>query len=120
MRLRAPVRIGTLIARAGGFSHEPQMSLVGLVQKWRGAASAPAPITSGDASVIRPMPRREMSHSIAGTHVTLPRARRVTFRPGVVRPIVRLYIWVWSLMRFYFGNLSDVITRRASVERRAV
>ena len=94
------------------------MNFSGLLRKWRGPS--PPPIPTGDASVIRAMPRRRTSHSIVGAHVTLPMARRVVFKPGVIRPIVRLCIWVWSLMRFYFGNFGDVIMRRASVERRAV
>src|SRR4029453_623851 len=49
-----------------------------------------------------------------------PRARRVVFKPGVFRPIWRLCIWVWSLGRFYYGTLVDIVKRRDSVERRAV
>ena len=96
------------------------MNLRGLLQKWRGTAPAAALMTSGDSSVIRPMPRRKTSHSIGGALVTLPMARRVTFKPGVFRPIARLCIWVWGLFRFYYGNFVDVVMRRASVERRAV
>jgi ubiquinone biosynthesis protein len=96
------------------------MNFPGLLQRWRGTAPAEAPITNGDSSVIRAMPRRKTSHSIGGAHVTLPRARRVVFKPGVFRPISRLCIWVWSLGRFYYGTLVDIVKRRDSVERRAV
>jgi ubiquinone biosynthesis protein len=75
---------------------------------------------SGESNVIRPMPRRKISHSISGAHVTLPMARRVHFEAGIIRPIARLFVWLWSLVRFYFGNLVDRLLRRASVERRAV
>jgi ubiquinone biosynthesis protein len=74
----------------------------------------------GESNVVRPMPRRRISHAISGAHVTLPRARRVHFKPGMIRPIGRLFVWLWSLVRFYFGNLVDLLLGRASVERRAV
>jgi DNA ligase D-like protein (predicted 3'-phosphoesterase) len=47
-------------------------------------------------------------------------ARRVTFKPGVIRPITRLCVWLWSLIRFYSGNFVDVVMRRDRVERRAI
>jgi ubiquinone biosynthesis protein len=74
----------------------------------------------GESNVVRPMPRRRISHAISGAQVTLPRARRVHFKPGMIRPIGRLFVWLWSLVRFYFGNLVDLLLGRASVERRAV
>ena len=104
--------------RSANFSREPRMNLSGLLQKWRGLS--PAPIASGDPSVVRAMPRRRTSHSIRAAHVTLPGARRVFFKSGVFRPMARLCIWVWSFIRFYSGNLGDVMMRCASVERRAV
>jgi predicted unusual protein kinase regulating ubiquinone biosynthesis (AarF/ABC1/UbiB family) len=72
-----------------------------------------------NASVVRPMPRREVVHSIDTLHVTLPRMRRVYFKPGIILPIARLFIWLWAIIRFFFGNLVDVFLRRASVQRRA-
>ena len=97
------------------------MNLRRLLPMWRGTApTAVGPMTDGKSDVIRPMPRRKVSHSIGGALVTLPRARRVHFEAGVIRPIGRLFIWLWSLIRFYFGNLVDLLMRRASVERRAV
>ena len=67
------------------------------------------------------MSRRKISHAIDSAAVTLPRARRpVTFKSGVIRPIGRLFAWLWGFLRFYFGNLRDVVLRRDSVERRAV
>src|SRR5262245_36989880 len=78
-----------------------------------------AGITTGNSDVIRPMPRRKITHSIDTMHVTLPRARRVRFEPGVILPIRRLLLWLWALMQFYSGNLRDVLMGRASIERRA-
>jgi len=67
------------------------------------------------------MPRREISHAIDSAAVSLPRARRpVAFKSGRIRPIGRLFAWLWGLMRFFVGNLRDVVLRRDSVERRAV
>ena len=67
------------------------------------------------------MPRREISHAIDSAAVSLPRARRpVAFKSGIIRPIGRLFAWLWGLIRFFVGNLRDVVLRRDSVERRAV
>jgi predicted unusual protein kinase regulating ubiquinone biosynthesis (AarF/ABC1/UbiB family) len=67
------------------------------------------------------MPRREISHAIDSAAVSLPRARRpVAFKSGRIRPIGRLFAWLWGLIRFFVGNLRDVVLRRDSVERRAV
>jgi ubiquinone biosynthesis protein len=84
-------------------------------------AKAAAPLTNGDSDVLRSLPRRKVSHALDSAIVTLPRARPpVSFKPGIIRPISRLLIWLWGFMRFYFGNLNDVLRRRASVERRAI
>src|SRR5262245_20036490 len=73
-----------------------------------------------NADIVRPMTRREITHSIDTVHVTIPRARRVHFEPGLILPIARLFVWLWAIMRFYFGNLVDLLLRRSSTERRAV
>jgi ubiquinone biosynthesis protein len=86
----------------------------------RGKAPAAAgPIRTLDSNVVRPMPRRKVSHSIDTLHVTLPRARRVYFKPGIILPIGRMFVWLWAILRFSSGNMLDVILRRASIERRA-
>ncbi len=67
------------------------------------------------------MSRRKISHAIDSAAVTLPRSRpQVTFKSGVVRTISRLFVWLGGFLRFYFGNLLDVLLRRDSVERRAI
>jgi ubiquinone biosynthesis protein len=76
-------------------------------------------ITADSSDVIRPMPRREIIHAIDALRVTVPRARRVYFKPGIILPIGRLCVWLWAILRFYFGNLVDVVRRRDSVQRRA-
>jgi ubiquinone biosynthesis protein len=78
-----------------------------------------AGITRGNSDVIRPMPRREITHSIGALHVTVPRARRVYFKAGIILPTTRLFVWLSALIRFYFGNLVDRIRRRDSIDRRA-
>lgn len=80
---------------------------------------APGTRAATDSNVIRPMSRRPVSHTMGSAFVALPRARRVVFKPGIIRPIGRLFVWLAALLRFYFGNLLDVVLRRASVERRA-
>jgi predicted unusual protein kinase regulating ubiquinone biosynthesis (AarF/ABC1/UbiB family) len=86
----------------------------------RKATAAGEPVAAYDPDVVRPMPRRRIAHSIDTLHVTLPRARRVYFEPGILLPIGRLGLWLWAIIQFYAGNLLDVLQRRASVERRAV
>ena len=85
----------------------------------RGQAAATAESITYDPNVVRPMPRRKVSHSIDTLHVSLPRARRVAFKPGIILPIGGLFLWLWAIVQFYFGNLVDVLQRRSSVERRA-
>ena len=76
-------------------------------------------IASEPRDVVRPMPRRQISQSMDDLRVALPRARRVVFTSGVLRPISRLFIWLWGFLRFYFGNLGDLIRGRDSVKNRA-
>ena len=67
------------------------------------------------------MPRREISHAVDSAAVTLPRARPpVAFKAGIIPPIGRLFVWLSILIQFYAGNLADLLSRRDSVERRAV
>ena len=89
------------------------------LRPWRGKVAATAEPITYDPDVVRPMARRKVSHSIDTLHVSLPRARRVTFKPGIILPIGRLFLWLWAIIQFYFGNLLDVLQRRSSVERRA-
>jgi ubiquinone biosynthesis protein len=81
----------------------------------------PAGPTTAYSSVVRPMPRREISHAVDSAAVALPRARPpVVFKAGIISPIGRLFVWLSILIQFYVGNLVDVLLRRESVERRAV
>jgi ubiquinone biosynthesis protein len=74
---------------------------------------------AADFDVLRTMPRRKSRHS-PGAAVSLPRARRVFFKPGIIPPIGRLFVWLWSAIKFYCGNLFDMLLRRDTVQRRAV
>lgn len=76
--------------------------------------------TTAFSSIVRPMPRRKIYHAVDSAAVSLPRARPpVTFKSGIISPIGRLSIWLWILLRFYAGNLVDVVARRDSDKRRA-
>jgi predicted unusual protein kinase regulating ubiquinone biosynthesis (AarF/ABC1/UbiB family) len=98
---------------------DPPMNFARIAELLRGRAAAP-PATTYPA-IVQPMPRREVSHAVDSAVVTLPRARPpVAFKPGVLRPIGRLLVWLGAFLRFYFGNLVDVLLRRDTVERRAV
>jgi ubiquinone biosynthesis protein len=71
------------------------------------------------AGVVRPMPRRRQLQLNGDLKVALPRARRVVFRASVLQAIGRLFYWLWGFIKFYAGNLGDVLRRRSSVQRRA-
>ena len=98
---------------------DPPMNFARIAELLRGRAATPTAITY--PAIVQPMPRREVSHAVDSAVVTLPRARPpVTFKPGVIRPIGRLFVWLGAFLRFYFGNLVDVLSGRDTVERRAV
>ena len=94
----------------------------------RSQASVPAeqPLDSqqdepqASADVVRPMPRRQVSHALTEIEVALPRARRVTFKAGFFRAISRLFVWLWGFLRFYSGNIVDSLRGRSSVQTRAI
>ncbi len=79
------------------------------------------PETSADiADVVRPMPRRKITHAFDGANVVLPRVRSVFFKATIPHTIGRLFVWLWGIIRFYYGNNLDVLLRRDTIERRAV
>jgi ubiquinone biosynthesis protein len=78
------------------------------------------PVSAGGLGVVRPLPRRELLYSLDKVSVALPRARRVHFEAGIIRTILRLFVWVWSAARFIFGNAVDVVKRCDTEQRRAV
>ncbi len=68
-------------------------------RRWPYATTVPAgPVPTGpdDLNVVRPMPRRKISHTLASAPVVLPRVRRVVFKAGIIRPIFRLFAWMWA------------------------
>src|SRR5437763_9082016 len=71
------------------------------------------------SDVVRPMPRRRVSHAIADAFVQLPRPRPVVFEAGIILPILRLLVWTGGAFRFFFGAMLDVVMRRDSTQRRA-
>jgi ubiquinone biosynthesis protein len=72
------------------------------------------------SDVLRSLPRRKISDDVVSATVTLPRARQVHFEAGTIRPLLRLFVWLGCVIRFYSGTLFDLLVRRDSVERRAV
>jgi len=72
------------------------------------------------ADVVRPMPRRQVSHALTEIEVALPRARRVIFKAGFFRAVSRLFVWLWGFLRFYSGNIYDRLLGRSSIQTRAV
>jgi ubiquinone biosynthesis protein len=83
------------------------------------SVETPDPSTAG-ADVLRPMPRRKFFEAYDGANVVLPRARRVFFKASIIQTIGRLFIWLWSAMRFLYGTSVDVVLRRDTDQRRAV
>jgi ubiquinone biosynthesis protein len=89
----------------------------------RSIVPAPAPdpmdeIVEDRSKVVRPLSRRRIPPAIE-LHIALPRARRVVFKANILQCIGRLFIWLWGFIRFYSGNLIDVIMRRDNVQNRA-
>jgi len=82
------------------------------------AAAAQAP--PGIDNVVQSMPRRKLVHKFDNAAVSLPMAHRVTFRPGVLYPLVRLLVWMRVALYFFCGNAIDLLLRRDSLQRRAV
>jgi ubiquinone biosynthesis protein len=92
-------------------------------RRWPHAATVPAqpvPIGREEPNVVRPMPRRKITHSLASAPVVLPRVRRVVFKAGIIRPVFRLFAWMWAAAKFFSGTFYDFILRRDSVQRRAI
>src|SRR5436190_11131365 len=81
------------------------------IRAWQDAsAAAPAqtqPKAQRDADVVRPMPRRLPLKVIDTAHVNLPMAQTVVFKPGIIRPFLRMFVWLWACIRFFGGNALD-------------
>ena len=56
---------------------------------------------------------------MGATHIALPMARMLTFKPGTLRPAIRLGVWAAACFRFLAGNAVDKVAGRDTVERRA-
>ena len=79
----------------------------------------PALSETAGRDVVRPMPRRKQLQLNGDLKVALPRSRRVVFKASVLKAIGRLFHWLWAFLKFYVGNLGDVVTRRSSPQRSA-
>jgi ubiquinone biosynthesis protein len=93
------------------------------LHRWRisnDGYSAPQPRAQSDANILRSMPRRQPVHKIETAYVVLPTARKVVFKPGILLPSYRLFVWLSAAVRFFAGNALDTILGRASVQRSAV
>ena len=92
------------------------------ISRWResNAARSPRIQATTSADVIQPMPRRKPAHSVDVAHVILPMAKRPVFKPGIVRPLQRIFVWFWLCVKYFGGNALDRLRGRASVQRRAV
>ena len=88
--------------------------------KPRAAAEPQSQAPHAIDDVVRSMPRRKILNSFDNAAVTLPMARRVTFRPGVFYPLLRLLVWMRVCVYFFCGNAVDVLLGRSSPQRSAV
>ncbi len=93
-----------------------ELAVAAGIRRWPGRNAEPTaePPTAAaqpveHLDVVRPMPRRTPIHSADTSHVTLPMARRVVFKPGIIRPVVRLFVWFWAAIRFYSGNAVELL-----------
>ena len=93
------------------------------LQHWRLSRDADSALTQPSelgANVLRSMPRRQPVHKIETAYVVLPMARRVVFKPGILLPCLRLFVWLGAAIRFFSGNALDAMLGRASAQRSAV
>jgi ubiquinone biosynthesis protein len=94
------------------------------MRRWRAfGAATPAegpPAATPHRDVVQTMPRRKPAHVVDSAHVTLPMARRIVFKPGIILPFFRLFVWIWACIKFFSGSGFDVLLGRASMQRRAV
>src|SRR5580704_18464299 len=92
------------------------------VSRWRASSAARTSDMQLAATddVIRRLPRRKPVHVAGAANVNLPMARRVVFKPGIIRPFLRLLVWLSVGVRFFGGNGVDRLRGRASIQRRAV
>jgi ubiquinone biosynthesis protein len=93
------------------------------IRGWQPSGTVVAPQTHPqaprDVDVVRAMPRRQPLKVVDTAHVNLPMAHRVVFRPGIIRPFLRLFFWLWACIRFFGGNALDHLHGRASTQRSA-
>jgi predicted unusual protein kinase regulating ubiquinone biosynthesis (AarF/ABC1/UbiB family) len=91
------------------------------LRRWRRAADRTSQSRIAyEGDVLRAMPRRQPVHKIETAHVVLPTARRTVFKPGILRPFFRMFVWVAAALRYFLGNALDKLLGRASIQRRAV
>ena len=72
------------------------------LQHWRLSRDADSALTQPSelgANVLRSMPRRQPVHKIDTAYVVLPMARRVVFKPGILLPCLRLFVWLGAAIR---------------------
>ena len=110
-------------SNAGRRSQKIERAVQAALRRWPGSAmrsaAARQPMPAPDMNVLRSIPRRKPLHATGARHVTLPMARRVVFKPGIIHPTGRLLVWFWAGLRLLSGNIFDVLLGRASIQRRA-
>jgi len=74
---------------------------------------------TGTEDVRRAMPRRERLPAGARGFAP-PMQARSEYRASLVHALARVVVWLYAALLYGLGNLGDVVTRRSSVERRAV
>ena len=74
---------------------------------------------SGPTNIVRPMPRRETTHSMAELVVALPRGRREYFRASTAQALSRLFVWLWRFLQFYAGVTVDRLRGHGNIYTRA-
>jgi ubiquinone biosynthesis protein len=67
-----------------------------------------------------PLPAPPRIHTARSTDDVLPRRREVSFVVPVTLLVARIFAWFVAAVRFFGGNLIDIIRRRDDEERRAV
>jgi ubiquinone biosynthesis protein len=84
------------------------------------ASAQPADHPASLDSILHSLPRREQAIDPARGRLSLPLVEPVRFRTSLWRSLRRLLTWLRVFAVVVFGNFSDRLLRRNTVERRAV
>jgi len=78
--------------------------------------SAPSPLEA----ILQSIPRREQSVPPDERKLWIPYIEPAPIKITFVRSLMRLFTWLWVILRIWLGNFFDKVLRRDTMTRRAV